>query len=263
MIHQTAVVSEKAKLGDNVKIGPFCVIGDDVVIGDNSVLRSHVCIDGRVSIGENNDIYPFATIGFQPQDLKYQNEDSEVIIGDHNVIREHVTIHKGTKGGGMKTMLGNNCLIMVGSHIAHDCIVGDNVIMANNATLGGHVVVENHVIIGGLAAVHQHVHIGAHAMIGGVSAVVGNVIPYGVAYGKRAELMGVNIVGMKRRNFSQAEIVVAQKIFDDLFGKNRAQLNFTERLIEVEQKYVNSSVATEIIQFLKSDNTRSMCLPSN
>jgi len=157
MIHKTAIVSDKAQISKNVEIGAFCVIGDNVKIDEGTILKSHVVIDGNTTIGKNNIIFPFATVGLVPQDLKFAGEQSQLIIGDNNTIREHVTIHLGTQDGGMITKIGNNCLLMVGVHIAHDCLIGNNVILANNATLAGHVHVGNNVVIGGLSAVHQFV----------------------------------------------------------------------------------------------------------
>ena len=202
-IHQTAIVHPKAKIGQNVKIGPYCIVGENVTLGDCVNLHSHVHIEGITCIGENTTIFPFAAIGFPPQDLKYNGEKSSVLIGKNNTIREHVTIHSGTKLGRMETVTGDSCLFMVGSHIAHDCIVGNNVVMANNATLAGHVVIEDNVIIGGLAAVHQFVRIGRYSIIGGVSAVVNDVIPYASVAGDRAKLLGVNTRGLRRTWFQQ------------------------------------------------------------
>ena len=201
-IHPSAVVSSKAQIGDNVEIGPFCVVGDDVKIGEGTILKSHVVVEGDTVIGKNNIIFPFASIGLEPQDLKFKGEKSRVEIGDNNKIREHVTIHLGTQDGAMVTKIGSNCLLMVGVHIAHDCVVGNHVIFANNATLAGHVEVGDHVVIGGLSAVHQFVRIGAGAMIGGMSGVESDVFPNGLVMGERASLAGLNLVGLKRREIS-------------------------------------------------------------
>lgn len=272
-IHSTAIISDKAIIGDDVEIGPFCVIGEDVILSNGVKLKAHVCIDGNTSIGENTSIYPFATIGYQPQDLKYNNEKSSLIIGKNNVIREYCTIHPGTYGGGMKTIIGNNCLFMIGTHIAHDCIVGNNVIMANNTTLGGHVLVGDYAIFGGLSAVHQFVRIGAHSMIGGGGIIVEDLIPYGIAIGERSTLRGINIVGMKRRNFTRDEINAAQNVFEEIFGKkNHENKNknididndqFITKVKKIQTKYtpLNIKSAKDMIDFLLIDSKRSICMP--
>lgn len=258
-IHQTAIIDKQAKIFEGVEIGPYCTVGKNVKLQKGVKLHSHVCIDGFTSIDEGTEIYPFASIGYQPQDLKYEGEESALEIGKNNVIREHVTIHKGTKLGGMKTIVGDNCLFMVGAHIAHDCIVGNNVIMANNATLGGHVEVGDHAIIGGLAAVHQHVRIGAHSIIGGVSAVVKDVIPYGSAAGDRAALIGINLVGMKRKKLLSDDINAVRAAYNMIFANN--DTNFDERLKSASAELSHSFQAMEIINFLKASSKRNICMP--
>jgi UDP-N-acetylglucosamine acyltransferase len=255
-IHPSAIVSPKAQIGSNVEIGPFCTIGDDVKIGDGTILKSHVVIEGDTTIGKNNKIFPFAVIGVAPQDLKFKNEKSRVIIGDNNVIREHATIHLGTADGIMETKLGNNCLIMVGAHIAHDCIVGNNVILANNATIAGHVIVEDHVIIGGLSAVHQFARIGQGAMIGGMSGVEGDVIPYATVMGERASLAGLNLIGLKRRNFSREDIHALRNFFKKLFlEKNSNLLSRSKEL----QKEFDSTLVNQVAGFIDAKGSRSFC----
>ena len=224
-------------------------------------LYSNVCIDGNTSIGEATQIFPFVTIGYVPQDLKYNGEHSKVIIGTNNTIREHVTIHLGTQKGGMLTKIGNNCLLMVGSHIAHDCIVGNNVIMANNATLAGHVVIGDYAIIGGLSAIHQFVRVGHNAILGGVSALVQDLIPYGSAKGARATLESINIVGMKRRGFDRQIIQTVLKAFKYLFASS--DYTFTKRLEDVKKQYTNNRCILEIISFLESPSTRNTCMMLN
>ncbi len=219
-IHPTAIINQGAMIGENVLIGPFCVIGSNVTLDDGVQLISHVCVDGLTHIGRNSVVYPFASIGHNPQDLKYNGEPSTVTIGVKTIIREYVTIQPGTQGGGMKTVVGDGCLLMVGVHVAHDCIVGNDVIMANYATLAGHVVVDDHVIIGGLSAVKQFVRIGAYAMIGGMSGVEKDVVPYALVMGERANLHGVNILGMKRNGFSNAAIQQVQHIYQHIFVEN-------------------------------------------
>lgn len=259
-IHPTALVSEKAKLGDNVEIGAFSVIGDEVKIGDDTIVKSHVVIEGDVAIGKKNIIFPFAVIGQIPQDLKFRGEKSKIVIGDNNRIREHVTIHPGTQDGAMVTSVGNNCLLMVGSHVAHDCVVGDNVIMANNATLAGHVQVGDNVVIGGLSAVHQFVRIGKNAMIGGMSGVESDVIPYGMIMGERAFLAGLNIVGMKRNNIAREDIHALRNFFKKVFSREKTTQsgNFISRVDELSKDFQSQTVS-DVVSFVKSESSRSFC----
>lgn len=259
-IHPTAIVSPKAQLGDNVEIGPYSIIGDEVKIGANTIVKSHVVIDGDVEIGKNNIFFPFASIGLEPQDLKFQGEKSKVVIGDNNKIREHVTIHRGTKDGAMLTKVGNNCLLMVGVHIAHDCMVGDHVILANNATLAGHVEIEDHVIVGGLSAIRQFVRIGKHAMIGGMSGVENDVIPYGTVMGERASLAGLNLVGMKRRGISRDDIHALRNFFKKLFFESKD--SFASRVEKFAQEFPNQTVQ-DVAGFVKAQDSRAFCQPKN
>ena len=262
MIHKTAIVSDKAQISKNVEIGAFCVIGDNVKIDEGTILKSHVVIDGNTTIGKNNIIFPFATVGLVPQDLKFAGEQSQLIIGDNNAIREHVTIHLGTQDGGMITKIGNNCLLMVGVHIAHDCLIGNNVILANNATLAGHVHVGNNVVIGGLSAVHQFVRIGGGAMIGGMSGVENDVIPFGLVMGERAHLAGINLVGMKRQNISRDEIHALRNFYKQVF-ENDGDINFLNRVAEISQDFSQNSTIKEVINFINSETSRSFCKPKN
>lgn len=255
-IHKLAVVSEKAKLADDVEIGPFCVIGDNVEIGSGTTLKSHIVVEGITKIGKNNKIFPFSTIGVAPQDLKFSNEPSEVIIGDNNTIREHVTIHLGTKDGAMKTIIGSNCLLMVGVHIAHDCVVRDRVILANNATLAGHVEVGDDVVIGGLSAIHQFVRIGKGAMIGGMSGVEGDIIPNGLVMGERAKLAGLNLVGMKRRGLSREEISSVRAFFKAL--QQDDEKTFVKKVEELSQEFKGQEVSS-VIDFVQKESSRSFC----
>lgn len=259
-IHPTAIVSAKAQLGENVEIGPYCVVGDDVKIGEGTVLKSHIVIEGDVEIGKNNLIFPFAVIGTAPQDLKFKGEKARVVIGDNNKIREHVTIHLGTQDGAMVTKVGNNCLFMVGAHIAHDCVVGDNVILANNATLAGHVEVGDHVVIGGLSAVHQFARIGKGAMIGGMSGVENDVIPNGMVMGERASLAGLNIVGMKRRNIAREDIHALRNFFKKLFAEKSE--GFSVRAENLAKEFASPAVQ-EVVDFIKSETSRSFCQPKD
>lgn len=259
-IHPTAIVEKGAKLGKGVKVGPFSHIGAHVELGNDCILESHVVIGGHTTIGESTHIFPFASIGLAPQDLKYHGEKSSVTIGKHTTIREHVTINPGTSGGVMKTMVGDHCLLMVGAHVAHDCIVGNHVIMANNATLAGHVEVGDHAIIGGLSAVHQFVRIGAHAMIGGMSGIESDIIPYGQASGERAALVGLNLVGLKRRNFERDDINTLRSAYRMLFSPEGT---FSEKLEDVTAHFKENPLVTEVLHFIRSTSSRSLCQPKN
>ena len=257
-VHPTALVEKGARLGRGVTVGPYCVVGPDVELGDQVALISHVVVAGRTKIGAGTRIYPFASIGHPPQDLKYKGEPSELVIGVNNVIREHVTMNPGTEGGGMITRVGDNCLFMVGAHVAHDCIIGNDVIMANNATLGGHVQVGDFAILGGLSAVHQFVRIGPHAMIGGMSGVENDIIPYGSAMGDRAHLSGLNIVGMKRRGFSRDDIHVLRTAYRLLFAQEGTM---SERVEDVESIYRDNEGVMDIVQFVRGSSQRAVCQP--
>jgi UDP-N-acetylglucosamine acyltransferase len=255
-IHASAIVSTKAKIGSNVEIGPYSVIGDDVEIGDNCIIKSHVVIEGDTVIGKNNVIFPFASIGLVPQDLKFKGEKSRVVIGDNNKIREHVTIHLGTQDGAMVTTIGNDCLLMVGVHIAHDCVVGNGVILANNATLAGHVVVGDNAVIGGLSAVHQFVRIGKGVMIGGMSGVEHDVIPYGLVMGERAFLAGLNLVGMKRSNLERGDINDLRHFFKKLFEDT--SIPFEKRVEFLSQEF-SGEVVKEVAEFVRNKGSRAFC----
>jgi UDP-N-acetylglucosamine acyltransferase len=257
-IHPTAIVDDGAQIGTGCQIGPYCVVGANVVLGNNIILKSHVVVDGRTTIGEETTIYPFASIGTAPQDLKYAGEPSELIIGKNNTIREHATMNPGTKDGGMKTVVGDNGLFMMATHVAHDCILGDHVIMANNATLGGHVVVGNRVLIGGLAAVHQFVRIGDFAVIGGMSGVESDVIPFGRVKGERASLAGLNLVGLERGGFEKDQIKAIQKAFNAIFNGDG---NLDERLEKVANENGSNELIGQIIDFAKNRERFGLCQP--
>jgi UDP-N-acetylglucosamine acyltransferase len=256
MIHPTAIISPGAVLGNNVKIGPYSIVGEKVILGDNVELKSHVVIDGKTTIGANTIIFPFASIGQAPQDLKYQGEDSEVIIGSDNIIREYVTIQRGTKGDKMRTIIGNNCLLMVGVHIAHDSVVGNNAIFANYASLGGHVEVGDYAIVGGLSAVQQWTKVGSHAIIGGVSALVKDLIPYGLANAERAYLEGLNLVGLNRRGFDKKQSLEASKVVKEIFLGDGENGTIIERLNQAKTKYSENAIIQEIIAFLLTENRK-------
>ncbi|WP_375595953.1 acyl-ACP--UDP-N-acetylglucosamine O-acyltransferase [Algihabitans albus] len=257
-IHATAIVEPGAQLGADVRVGPFCVVGRNVTLGDKVVLHSHVVVEGRTAVGSGTQIFPFASIGHRPQDLKYQGEDSSLVIGSDCMIREHVTMNPGTTRGGLVTRVGNGGLFMMGSHVAHDCRVGDGVILANNATLAGHVEVGDYAIIGGLSAVHQFVRVGPYAMIGGMSGIEHDVIPYGLAMGERARLSGVNIVGMKRRGFDKASIQGLMTAYEHLFG---GEGTLAERVEQIASGSGGNTVIETIVDFVRQDSSRALCQP--
>ena len=264
-IHPTAIIADGAVIGKDVVIGPYCVIGKDVTLDEGVKLVSHVCVGGITHIGVHSLIYPFASIGHAPQDLKYNGEPSTVTIGTNTTIREYVTIQPGTTSGGIKTTVGNDCLLMVGVHVAHDCHVGNNVVMANYATLAGHVIIEDHVIIGGLSAIKQFVRIGAYAMIGGMSGVEKDVVPYAMVLGERANLHGVNIVGMKRHGFSNAEIQQVQAIYKTVFNEDD-DAPFNARVQKQRESLVtaNQDRATQIVfDFMDGDTKCHFCMPKS
>lgn len=258
-IHPTAILHQGAIVAPDAVIGPYCVVGSHVRIHSGAVLHSHVVVEGRTTIGEGTKVFPFASLGHAPQDLKYKGEESSLVIGAHTTIREHVTMNPGTSGDRMTTTVGDHCLFMVGAHVAHDCDVGHHVILANNATLAGHVKVGDHAIIGGLAAIHQFVRIGAHAIIGGMSGVEADVIPYGSVIGERAWLAGLNLVGMKRRDVSRETIHAVRNAFKDLFES--AEGTLAERTEKVAATYKDIREVEDILSFMRSEGSRSLCVP--
>ena len=260
-IHPTAVIGKNVKLAEGVRVGPYCVVDGEVTIGAGTELVSHVAIGGDTAIGKNCRIFPFASLGHAPQDLKYKGEKSKLVIGDNNIIREQVTMNPGTEGGGMITSVGNNCLFMVGAHVAHDCRIGNHVILVNNATLGGHVEIGDHAIIGGLSAVHQFVRIGAHAMIGGMSGVEHDVIPYGSVMGERASLAGLNLVGLKRRGFDRDTIHALRNAYKMLFEDEEGTL--AERAERIRKEFANVEAIAEILSFMNDKGSRSLCVPKS
>jgi len=256
MIHKTAIIDPKAKIASNVEIGPYCVIGPNVEIGENTVVYSHVNISSRVKIGKGNKIYPFVSIN-DPQDLKYNGEPTNLTIGDNNKIREYVTINPGTVKGGGKTVIGNNCLFMISSHIAHDCHVGNNVIIANNVPLGGHVIIEDNVVIGGNSAVQQFTRIGKMAMIGGMTGVLNDVIPYGLSIGNRNSLQGLNLIGLRRANYKNKDILGLSKAYKEIF----ATKNIYENISKLDDSYEENLLVKDVIKFITKDKKRSICSP--
>lgn len=257
-IHPTAIIDPAARIADDVKIGPYCIVGPDVTLARGVILHSHVVVDGLTSIGEGTEIFPFASIGLRSQDKKYEGEKAALVIGKNNVIREHVTMNPGTKGGGMKTVVGDNGLFMVASHVAHDCVIGDNVIMANNATLGGHVHVGDFAVIGGLAAVHQFVRIGAYAVIGGMSGVESDVIPFGRVKGERAFLAGLNLIGLERQGFTKEQVKTLQKAFNQLF-EDAGTLD--QRIESVANAFSHEELVMNVIKFAREKTRFPLCQP--
>ena len=256
MIDKTAIINKSAKVHSSVKIGPYSVIGPNVEIGENTEIQSHVSITGNVKIGKENKIYPFVSIN-DPQDLKYNGEETSLVIGDNNKIREYVTINPGTKGGGGITKIGSGCLFMVSSHIAHDCLVEDNVILANNVPLGGHAHIEQNVIIGGNSAVQQFTRVGKFAMIGGMCGVVRDIIPYAMVHGNRSILQGLNLIGLRRKNIPNKEILVLSEAYKEIF-KNE---NLTENLKNLSAEIKKNGLVKDVVEFLEKDKKRPICTP--
>ena len=257
MIHKTAIVDPKAKISANVNIGPYSIIGPNVEIGEHTVINSHVSIAGHTKIGKKNTIYPFSSIGNNPQDLKYNGEKSYLEIGDSNTIREYVSINPGTDGGGGLTKIGNNCLFMVSSHVAHDCVIGDNVVAVNNVAIGGHVQIDDNAIIGGNSAIHQYIRIGKFAMIGGICAVIRDVIPYGLVHGNRSVLQGINLIGLRRKNIPNQEIALLSKAYKEIFKSE----NLSENLKNLSEEFKENDLVKEILKFIQKDKKRPICTP--
>ena len=257
MIHNTAIIDSQAKIHKNVKVGPYSVIGANVEIEENTEIQSHVSILGNTKIGKNNKIYPFASIGNDPQDLKFQGEETKLEIGNENKIREYVTINPGTNGGGGITKVGNNCLFMVSAHIAHDCFVGDNVILANSVPLGGHAYIEDNVIIGGNSAVQQFTRVGRSAMIGGMCGVVRDIIPYAMVHGNRSKLQGLNLIGLRRKNIPNKDIMILSDAYKEIF-KNE---NLTDNLNNLDKDLRKHKLVSEVLNFIEKDKKRPICTP--
>jgi UDP-N-acetylglucosamine acyltransferase len=259
-IHATAIVEDGARLGADVRVGPFCSVGPDVSLGDGCELLSHVVVAGRTTIGAKTRIFPFASIGHQPQDLKYAGEPSTLAIGSNCLIREGVTVNPGTAGGGMKTVIGNDCKFLANSHVGHDCNLGNDVILSNNVMLAGHVTVGDFVIIGGGAAVIQFTRVGTHAFIGGLSGLENDLIPYGMALGNRAYLGGLNLVGLRRRGFSRESIHDLRRAYRLLFADEGA---LKERVEDVAQEFAEHPQVHEILDFIREGGERALCTPRN
>ncbi len=257
-IHASAIVDPKARLAEDVTVGPFCLIGPEVELAEGVTLLSHVVVTGRTVIGPRTRIFPFASIGHEPQDKKYKGEPSRLEIGADNVIRESVSINTGTEGGGMVTRIGDRNLFMLGSHVAHDCRVGNDTIFVNNATLGGHVTVGDFAILGGLSAVHQFCRIGHHAMVGGMTGVEHDLIPYGMAVGDRARLVGLNLRGLQRRGFGMDEIQGLRRAYKQIFGETGT---FAERLEQVAIEFAEVAPVAEVVAFIRAESSRRIVQP--
>jgi UDP-N-acetylglucosamine acyltransferase len=257
MIHKSSIIHQDAKVGKNVKIGPYSVIGPNVEIEENVEILSHVNISGNTKIGSKTKIYPFASIGTDPQDLKFKGEKNSLIIGKKNTIREYVTINPGTEGGGGLTTIGDNCLFMISSHVAHDCKVGSNVVIANNVPLGGHAIIEDSVVIGGNSAVQQYTRIGRLAMVGGMTGVLKDVIPFGLSFGNRNYLKGLNLIGLRRNNYENKTILELSEAYKKIFSEG----NFHENVNKINGNYKNNNLVKEVTNFILKDKKRPICSP--
>ena len=257
-VHPSAIVEDGASLSDNVFVGPFCHVGAEVVLEEGVELKSHAVVVGNTRVGARTRIFPFTSIGHEPQDLKYEGEKNALIIGTDCVIREGVTMNPGTAGDRVETVVGNHCVFLANSHVAHDCIVGDHTIFSNNVMLAGHVTVGDYVIIGGGAAVIQFARIGPHAFVGGMSGLENDLIPYGMAMGNRARLSGLNIVGLQRRGFSRDDIHTMRRAYRALFADEGS---LRERLEDVAEEFDQHPAVHEIIEFIRQGGKRSICTP--
>ena len=257
MIHKSSIIHQDAKVSDKSEIGPYVVIGPNVIIGDNVTIYSHVNISGDTVIGNGCKIFPFASIGNNPQDLKYKGEKTKLVIGQNNTIREYVTINPGTDGGGGVTTIGNNCLFMISSHIAHDCKIGSNVVIANNVPIGGHAIIDDDVIIGGNAAVHQFTRIGKMAMVGGMTGVTTDIIPYGLSLGNRNYLEGINLIGLRRKNIPNKDILELSSAYKEIFKTN----NLNQNLNKLNGEFKSNKLVNDVIEFINKDKKRPICTP--
>ncbi|KAB0681787.1 acyl-ACP--UDP-N-acetylglucosamine O-acyltransferase [Aureimonas leprariae] len=259
-IHPSAIVEDGAEIGDGSVVGPFCVVGPQVRLGANSKLRSHVVLAGNTTIGPNADIFPFASIGHAPQHLKYKGEDTRLVIGANCLVREHVTMNPGTSQGRCETTVGDNCSFFTAAHVAHDCMVGDNVTIINNVMLAGHCVVGDFATIAGGSGIHQFTRIGHHAYIGGLAAVEGDVIPFGMVLGNRAYLSGLNVIGMKRAGFNREAVRNVRRAYRMLFSDD---LTFKENMEEVQAEYPDDPLVQDLLGFIRSGGDRALCFPRN
>ena len=259
MIHKTSIIDKNAKITETAKVGPYTIIGPNVEIDDEVEIHSHVNIVGNTKVGKGTKIFPFASIGTQPQDLKYKGEKNSLIIGKNNIIREYVTINPGTLGGGKITKIGDNCLFMISSHVAHDCQIGNNVVIANNVPLGGHVTIEDSVVIGGNSAVQQFTRIGRLAMVGGMTGVLKDVIPFGLSFGNRNYLKGINLIGLRRNKYENKAIMELDKVYKVIFSSK----NLHENLSKINGEYKENDLVKEVINFIVKDKKRPICTPQS
>ena len=257
MIHKTAIIDKKAKISPTAQIGPYSIIGPNVEISDNVIIQSHVNITGYTSIGKDNKIYPFASIGSDPQDIKYNGEKTKLLVGENNTIREYATINPGTVQGGGITVVGNNNLIMIGVHIAHDCIIGNNIVIANSAAIAGHAEIGDYVIIGGNCGVQQFTRIGKMAMIGGMTGVSRDVIPYGLSTGNRNSLNGINVVGLRRGKVPNKEIICLTEAYKEIFKTE----SLNENLNKLNSEFKKNILVKEVVEFINQDKKRPICTP--
>lgn len=257
-IHPTAIVEDGAQIGDGSSIGPYSIIGPEVVLGRNNQVYGNVHITGKTEIGDGTTIFPFAVIGMPPQDTSYHGEPATLRIGANCIIREHVTIHRGTQRGRMHTEIGDNCFLMVGCHVAHDCLVGNHVTMVNGATIGGFVELGDYSTLGGLAAVQQRLRVGSYAFVGGLTGVTAEIIPYAIAIGQRAELGGLNIVGLKRRGFDRPAIHALRASYREIFfGRGTVD----ERVERAAERFSEVEPVMTIIDFVRKGGKRPLCTP--
>jgi UDP-N-acetylglucosamine acyltransferase len=247
MIHPTALIAPGARIGAGVKIGPFSTVGPDVTLEDDVELVSHVAVAGRTTVGAGVKIFPFATVGLEPQDLKYKGEDTQTVIGPRTIIREHCSIHRGTVTGSGITRIGADCLLMAVVHVAHDCEIGDGVIISNNVVLGGHVTLGERAVIGGMAALLQFVRVGSGAMVGGVTGVTADVIPYGFVFGPRARLAGLNIIGLRRRGLDKTQLHRVRAAYKFLFT---GPGTFADRVAEAAYKFEDDRYVAQMLEFI-------------
>ena len=259
MIHKTAIIDNKAKISQSVKVGPYSIIGPNVEIEENTIIHSHVNLTGYTKIGKNNQIFPFSSIGTPPQDLKYKGEKNSLIIGNNNRFREYVNINPGTEQGGGITSIGDNNLLMVYCHVAHDCKLSSNIVLANNVQVGGHVIIEKNAIVGGSCAIHQFSRIGESSMIGGMTGVLSDVIPFGLSMGNRNNLMGLNLIGLRRSKVSNENIKKIQSAYDKIFKSNKFRENIDSLDIDLKE----NEFIKKIIKFINSDKKRPISLPSD
>ena len=259
MIHKTAIISETSKIAENVEIGAYSIIGPNVKIESNTKIHSHVNIVGHTTIGSGNEIFPYASIGTPPQDLKYKGEKNSIVIGNNNKFREYFNINPGTEHGGGVTTVGNNNLFMVYCHVAHDCNLSNNIVLANNVQVGGHVYIQDNSIIGGSCAIHQFSRIGESAMVGGMTGVLSDVIPFGLSLGNRNNLVGLNLIGLRRSKVSNENIKIIQHAYDTIFKSE----NFRSNIDNLNSEIKNNIFVNKIVNFINSDKRRPISLPEN